>query len=259
MKICPKCNISHEKSGTFCSRSCANNRGPRTEEVKKKISDTLLGRPGRPCKNKGKNLVPRVDKTCPNCNHTFLDTQKSTRKYCSTACSRPHKGGYREGSGRSKSGYYNGIYCGSTYELAWLIYQIDHNLEFSRFPGCLEYNGKKYFPDFLQNGIIVEIKGYEKQDSVDAKTAIANENGYVVLVLRGEALQKEFNWVKERYTFKNLYELYDGYKPKYSYICDNCGVEFHKDHKKNTEVKFCSRLCAGKGHKGRVSKSYNTS
>lgn len=26
-------------------------------------------------------------------------------------------GGYRKGSGRSKHGYYKGIYCGSTYEL----------------------------------------------------------------------------------------------------------------------------------------------
>lgn len=26
MKICPKCNLTHEKPGTFCSRKCANSR-----------------------------------------------------------------------------------------------------------------------------------------------------------------------------------------------------------------------------------------
>ena len=43
------------------------------------------------------------------------------------------RGGYRPGSGRAKTGYYKGIYCGSTYELAWVIYQIDNNKDFSRF------------------------------------------------------------------------------------------------------------------------------
>ncbi len=35
MKTCPKCNNTHEKSGIFCSRSCANSRSF-TEEAKEK-------------------------------------------------------------------------------------------------------------------------------------------------------------------------------------------------------------------------------
>ena len=34
MKTCPKCNNIHSKDGTFCSRSCANSRGPRSLEFK---------------------------------------------------------------------------------------------------------------------------------------------------------------------------------------------------------------------------------
>ena len=56
MKICPKCNNKHEKSGTFCCRSCANSR-QWNEEDKKKKSDSAkkflennvhpcLGKPG---------------------------------------------------------------------------------------------------------------------------------------------------------------------------------------------------------------------
>ena len=26
MKVCPKCNTEHEKSGKYCCRSCANSR-----------------------------------------------------------------------------------------------------------------------------------------------------------------------------------------------------------------------------------------
>ena len=36
-------------------------------------------------------------------------------------------GGIREGAGRSKSGWYKGYYCNSSYELAWVIYSLDNN------------------------------------------------------------------------------------------------------------------------------------
>ena len=36
MKICPKCNTAHEKSGTYCCRSCANSRVFTAESVEKK-------------------------------------------------------------------------------------------------------------------------------------------------------------------------------------------------------------------------------
>ena len=36
MKTCPKCGSTHEKSGKFCSRSCANSRTFTTEAINKK-------------------------------------------------------------------------------------------------------------------------------------------------------------------------------------------------------------------------------
>jgi hypothetical protein len=38
MKICPKCDTEHDKSGTYCSRSCANSRSF-TKESRDKKSD----------------------------------------------------------------------------------------------------------------------------------------------------------------------------------------------------------------------------
>lgn len=158
------------------------------------------------------------------------------------------RGGYRKGSGRSKSGYYKGIYCGSTYELCWVIYNIDHKIEFTRFPGKLQKDKVVYYPDFLLSDgkTIIETKGYEKQDSVDKKTNVAESFGYIVKVLRKEDLQYVFDYVYSIYKTKNYYELYDEYKPKYSHICDCCQLVFETDRKIKTETKFCSRICSGK-------------
>jgi hypothetical protein len=40
MKVCPKCNSSHNKPGIYCSRKCANSR-VWSDESKKKRSDAL--------------------------------------------------------------------------------------------------------------------------------------------------------------------------------------------------------------------------
>ena len=115
-------------------------------------------------------------------------------------------GGYREGSGRSKSGYYKGLYCGSTYELCWAIYNIDHEIKFNRFPGKLEKDGITYYPDFLLSDgkTIIETKGYEKQESVDKKTKIAEFFGYTVIVLRKNDLQYAFDYVSQTYNTKKF-------------------------------------------------------
>lgn len=160
-------------------------------------------------------------------------------------------GGYRQGSGRSKSGYYKGIYCGSTYELCWVIYNLDHSVQFTRFPGKLEYDGVKYYPDFLLSDgkTIIETKGYELQESVDKKTKVAESHGYIVRILRKKDLQKEFDWVKQNYQYKEVFELYDDYKPKYNLVCSECNNMFDRNSKPKTEKVFCSRVCAGKYRK----------
>jgi hypothetical protein len=157
------------------------------------------------------------------------------------------RGGYRAGSGRAKSGYFKGIYCGSTYELCWVIYNLDHSIEFSRFSGKLKKDDIVYYPDFLLSDgkTIVETKGYENQDSVDKKTKVAEHFGYTVKVLRKDDLKYAFDYVEKTYNVKKFYELYDEYKPKYTHTCNHCDLIFETDRKIKTETKFCSRVCAG--------------
>jgi hypothetical protein len=44
MKICPKCNTEHTKSGTYCSRTCANSRSW-SPEVNEQRSKKMIGKP----------------------------------------------------------------------------------------------------------------------------------------------------------------------------------------------------------------------
>lgn len=248
-KTCPKCNTPHVKNGMFCSQKCANSKKwTASDKEKKSIAAKNSLKVMAENKSRTRNIV---EANCEICDCIFK-TRYGKTKTCSRKCyhlllSKRNKnktGGCREGAGYSKSGYYKGIYYGSTYELVWGIYRIDHGLDVKRFSGYIEENGKKYFPDFDVNGEIVEIKGRHTEE-VDIKTKMAINAGYNIEVKYKKDLQKEFEWVKENYIYKELYELYDGYKPKYEYICDNCGIKYYTNRKRKTDTGFCCTKCSG--------------
>lgn len=94
---CPKCqtpfdNFSKWGPKQFCSRACANSRGPRNDEFKTKVSNKLTGRKktheqklkvtGDKNGNfKGKKIV----RNCLHCNNEFI-TRRSEAKFCSKQC-----------------------------------------------------------------------------------------------------------------------------------------------------------------------------
>lgn len=126
-------------------------------------------------------------------------------------------GGFREGSGRGKSGWYKGYYCQSTYELVWTIYNLDHNIEFERnlegFNYTWENKNRMYYPDFIVEGIVYELKGYETPKDTIKYLSVLNQNKKLV-VLYKEDLSKYFDYVAEKYTYKALTELYEVSKHK---------------------------------------------
>jgi len=219
-KNCPVCDnlfkiSKHSKemqNRKFCSSSCSakfNNKNRIvSDEQKIKTRNSLL-----------KSILPNI---CMVCGKDFLPPRKNKkRKTCSHNCLYEHRiknipipkniGGYREGSGRSKHGYYKGIYCGSTYELCWVIYSLDHKIKFKRFPSFLEKDGLKYYPDFLLDDgkTIIETKGYEREESVRKKTKLAESFGYTVKVLRKNDLKYIFDYVILTYKTKKFETLYD--------------------------------------------------
>jgi DNA-directed RNA polymerase subunit RPC12/RpoP len=259
--LCDKILRGYEPK-KFCSKSCAasfnnNNRKNSgwtpSDEQRRKTSIKLKGRPGH-SHNLGKKLAPRKIMQCFECGVEFEILQSDPRKYCSRTCGSKHIGGAREKSGYSKSGYYKGIYCGSSYELVWVIYRLDHALEVKRFDGYILYgDGKKYFPDFVEENTIHEMKGWvcTKSDTVlKQKDTGANQAGYTVKLYFKEDLATEFQWVKDNYQYKNIEELYDDFKFKFSYVCSYCGDNFQTNKKRTTNIKFCSRQCSGKSRVG---------
>jgi hypothetical protein len=188
---CHKCNSiftireyntqKPKKDRYFCSRSCSNSRTWMKEE-KEKLSKSLresekvkkanrgIVKNLRIKREEGKKLLSSI--YCLHCKNAIENPKHLNRKYhkeCWLKCS----GGIREGSSRGKSGIYKGHQCDSSYELAWIIYQIDHNIGFQRNHKGFDYEylGKKrkFYPDFiLPNGSYVEIKNY-RSDITDSK------------------------------------------------------------------------------------------
>lgn len=77
-------------------------------------------------------------------------------------------GGYTQGSGRGKKGWYKGFFCDSSWELAYVIYCLDHNVNIARNTEKRQYvyreKIKNYIPDFIVENKLVEIKGYKTEE-----------------------------------------------------------------------------------------------
>lgn len=138
-----------------------------------------------------------------------LETKK---KISETAKRNKKSGGYRHGSGRGKQGWYHDYWCDSTYELAFVIYCIDHEIKFSR--NTTKYPYKKdgethyYSPDFkMENGDLVEIKGYLTLDTLLKISAVKDRK---IKVLFYEDIKYMIDYVSEKYNIhrENLFMLY---------------------------------------------------
>lgn len=124
-------------------------------------------------------------------------------------------------SGRSKQGWYKGFYCRSSWELAYLIFCIDHkiSIEPCRKSFKYMYDGKEhsYFPDFYhpENCCYVEIKGYE-DEKVKYKIEQFPENEKLI-VLRKDDLADIFSYVETKYgeDYTELYEIECAEVPKW--------------------------------------------
>lgn len=198
---CHKCNEDFEveereevfpnKEKYFCSTECARSFSTeaKREEINEKVSDTLTGRKlskehiqsirnaykdGRDCveqisqklkaywkTEEGRKRKQRLRERMKN-----RTLPKETRKTIQEKLkNNPNAGGYRKGSGRGKQGSYSGIWCHSTWELAWIVYHYEHHIPFSRNWESFSYEWEgeihKYIPDFkYTDNHYVEVKGY---------------------------------------------------------------------------------------------------
>lgn len=222
---CEKCDANHDgtfATGRFCSRACANSRTWSKADRKKKSesartslkvlqANRLIGKRLR------ERTIKRNERSCPICKKVFWKSQKNEQIFCSMKCCRADTkfefrkklGGYRIGSGRGKSGWFSGIRCDSSWELAYVIYCRDHGIKIERNRQSFEYyfEGKKrkYIPDFLVSDRLVEIKGYVTKQW---KAKLAHLN-HPIEVLYEKEMQPILEYVTQKYGHDFL-RLYSG-------------------------------------------------
>lgn len=105
-------------------------------------------------------------------------------------------GGYREGSGRGYAGSYKGIWCDSSWELAFVLFCEIHGREVKRarkrFKYVFEGKDRTYLPDFRYKGSsgtwkYLEVKGFRSEQWKAKKAAFPHE----LLFIGKRVIQKQ--------------------------------------------------------------------
>lgn len=139
------------------------------ESVKEKIKQTLLEKTGYATAHESPEAIQKTKDTCK-------DKYGATSYFASEAGKEKIKQTFLEKYGvenpsqiveiqkkKARKYFYENQYFDSSWELAVWIYAKDHNEEIIREPYTLNYyyEGQlhKYYPDFLYNGKLTEVKG----------------------------------------------------------------------------------------------------
>jgi len=183
-------------------------------ETRKKISNSLKG------KSTGKGSTTETE------NQRRQNISKKMKE-------NPNAGGLRQGSGRGKKGWYKGYWCDSSWELAWVIYHIDNGFVFYRnkeyFTYTYKKEEKKYYPDFVMDGVYYEIKGRKNFSSLDGQTKekIKQFKGNLVVLYEND-IKPFIKYCIDKYG-KNYINLYEN--SSNSKKCEICEKELYRTNK----------------------------
>ena len=243
---CPKCNKEFEikiterqyntnKYKKFCSRSCANGKIWSDEHKKKlsesckksekvKLANSVMTENRKQALNKGRKKGIRItfnkitkevvvkykinEFVCQYCGEKGIDKRYIKDRKYHKECWLKISGGIRKGSSRGKSGWYKGYWCDSSYELAYLIYSLEHNIKIERNNKGYEYNYKNekhiFYPDFRVEGELVEIKNF-RSELTDIKLKSIDEK---ITIYYKDTIIPYLEYVKNKYG-KKFIEMYE--------------------------------------------------
>lgn len=176
---------------------------------------------------KGKKSYRVYSKICPECNNEFQAPKY--RKYCSNECFRASmskqrtekfKNGeliYSNLRHKYKYGTYKNISCDSSWELAYVIYLIDHNISFERnrtnyFEYEFEGTTHLFFPDFIVEDTFIEIKNYKSELTESKLKAIPKNIKFKILYKK--EIQPYLKYARDTYG-KDFYRMYDRNYPSW--------------------------------------------
>lgn len=137
------------------------------------------------------------------------EKEEDRKKKISETMKTKKLGGHRRGSGRGKKGWYKGYWCDSSWELAWLIYHLDHDIKIIRNSKSFEYvfenESHKYYPDFIIEDVYYEIKGYKTSQSEEK----IRQFPLKLEVVDSEKIKPFLDYAIEKHG-KNFIKMYEG-------------------------------------------------
>ncbi len=207
----------------FCKKECKNHNSQRNHELRCKLNPDRIpsinrkgeNNPqyGKPSWNKGltKETSPIVARMASKLLGKSLGPWSEGDKLKLSKALKESSivGGIRLGAGRGKKGWYKGIHCDSTWELAYVIWNLDNKININRNTEWFYYmfNDKihRYYPDFIVEGNLVEIKGYVS----DIALAKVQQCPKPVEIISHGKIEKFINYVKEKYQINDISLLYE--------------------------------------------------
>lgn len=222
--LCTTC----QKSETTLKHYGVDNPA-KSKEIMDKIKNTNLDRYGNTCSAQGEEIKKKIEKismerygvenpllATSTRNHNkqvMLEKYNVSSPFALPEVQQKSKETrlkkYGASMGYNKSPYnYNNMIFDSSWELAFYIYAIDHNYNIIREPIELPYivNNKEYhyFPDFLVNGTLYEIKSqywidkqYASFGGKEKFECIKNNN---VIIISNKEIIKYLDYISNTYS-----------------------------------------------------------
>lgn len=229
--VCEHCGkIMTEKfgSGRFCCRACANARVTSAKQrasASKQMShlNTIMKIRSNTRQLKLELEYSSHPNYCIICGNV-LDWSHRYNKTCSEECRRKrlsefaalnvakHEGNLNTKNSGYKHGYYHDIYCASSYELAFVVYCLEHEIKIRRNTQGFSYqfNGEShtYYPDFIiDENTYVETKNYYTE-LVQAKIDYFPKNLIYKIIYKQE-MKQYLTYCIEKYGRKFYEVLYE--------------------------------------------------
>lgn len=207
MTICKLCGKEIKKYGMGGHMVMAH-----SEQGKITLAKANVARKSKksgPAWNSG--LTKDTDDRVKKISTSLVGRSKSdeTKKKISKNAKNQGFGGYNPKGGRGKKGWYKGYWCDSSWELAWVIFNLDNNIVFSKNTKKFSYTyrgkTKNYIPDFLlESGQYIEVKGYYTEEVREK----IKQFPYIIEVFDLKKMKPILDYVEMKYgkDFVRLYE-----------------------------------------------------
>lgn len=218
---CQFCNTIWKNRNSLCNHERQCKANPNAQLSYFNVYNNL---PGHIAWNKG--LTKETDERMARVSEAHLGTSKPMSEETKQKLSASITLAYAEGRlgtrlhrlkhDRNYYGTYKGFECDSSYELAFIVYCLDHDITVSRNNDYFMYTfdgiKHKYFPDFVVDDQYIEIKGrVQEQDKAKWQQFPKDKT---LKIIAGNAIKKYIKYCKETYG-SHFVELYDSDKPSW--------------------------------------------